>query len=149
WCGFPDHHAPPLGLLFTVGASIRHLLCSAERAVQQQYGRCTHGCRLTRTTWWLSIASRAKGAPGWCVGWRLAVTGAELRHVTLQVIACYLLYCGLFQSAEEALNFFAVKRSMTNWGVTGPSQRRCVVAALARRSLTPRVRYAQYFSDIV
>ncbi len=41
-----------------------------------------------------------------------------------QAIATYLMYCGLFSTAEEALNYFAVKRSTTNWGVTGPSQRR-------------------------
>jgi hypothetical protein len=39
-------------------------------------------------------------------------------------IACYLIYCGLFMSASDALNYFASKRSNTNWGVTNPSQRR-------------------------
>jgi protein-tyrosine phosphatase len=42
------------------------------------------------------------------------------------VIASYLLYCGLFANTEEALNYFACKRSLTINGVTVPSQRRYV-----------------------
>ena len=38
----------------------------------------------------------------------------------------YMLYAGLFTDPGEALNFFARKRSSTNWGVTGPSQLRYV-----------------------
>ena len=42
------------------------------------------------------------------------------------VIAAYLIYCGLFDNASEAMDFFAYRRSLNNWGVTGPSQRRSV-----------------------
>jgi hypothetical protein len=49
------------------------------------------------------------------------------------IIASYLLYCGLFHNAEKALEYFAIKRSNNNWGVTGPSQ----------------VRYVSYLQDIV
>jgi len=49
------------------------------------------------------------------------------------IIASYFLWCGLFNNAEESLNFFACKRSSNNWGVTVPSQ----------------IRYVNYFSDIV
>lgn len=39
-----------------------------------------------------------------------------------------MIFCGLFPNSEEALNYFALKRSTTNWGVTGPSQRRYATA---------------------
>ncbi|PJF33194.1 MAG: hypothetical protein CUN57_02800, partial [Phototrophicales bacterium] len=42
------------------------------------------------------------------------------------VICCYLLFSGLFADKESALNFFAMRRSRHNWGVTGPSQRRYI-----------------------
>lgn len=42
------------------------------------------------------------------------------------VIASYLLYCGLFSTALEAMDFFAARRSSNNWGVCVPSQRRYV-----------------------
>eukprot|EP01102_Stenamoeba_stenopodia_P016666 TRINITY_DN5847_c0_g1_i1.p1 TRINITY_DN5847_c0_g1~~TRINITY_DN5847_c0_g1_i1.p1 ORF type:complete len:959 (+),score=192.84 TRINITY_DN5847_c0_g1_i1:334-3210(+) len=42
------------------------------------------------------------------------------------IMACYFMYCGLFDSADEALNFFACKRSQNIWGVTGPAQLRYV-----------------------
>ena len=43
-------------------------------------------------------------------------------------MACYFMYCGLFDSADEALNFFACKRSQNIWGVTGPAQLRFSVS---------------------
>ncbi|KAH3732865.1 phosphatidylinositol-3,4,5-trisphosphate 3-phosphatase [Pelomyxa schiedti] len=48
------------------------------------------------------------------------------------VIASYLLYSGLVSTAEDALNMFAHKRTVSHHGVTYPSQRRYVsyVAAL-------------------
>eukprot|EP00011_Vannellida_sp_DIVA3-517-6-12_P001786 CAMPEP_0114617498 /NCGR_PEP_ID=MMETSP0168-20121206/7228_1 /TAXON_ID=95228 ORGANISM="Vannella sp., Strain DIVA3 517/6/12" /NCGR_SAMPLE_ID=MMETSP0168 /ASSEMBLY_ACC=CAM_ASM_000044 /LENGTH=310 /DNA_ID=CAMNT_0001828635 /DNA_START=29 /DNA_END=957 /DNA_ORIENTATION=+ len=42
------------------------------------------------------------------------------------VIAAYLLFCGLFTSALDAMDFFAARRSSNNWGVCVPSQRRYV-----------------------
>lgn len=42
------------------------------------------------------------------------------------VIACYMVYCGLFETTDEALNYFAEKRSKREKGVTQPSQRRYV-----------------------
>jgi phosphatidylinositol-3,4,5-trisphosphate 3-phosphatase/dual-specificity protein phosphatase PTEN len=38
------------------------------------------------------------------------------------VIACYLLYSGLFKEAVHAKSYFGFKRSQTNWGVVGPAQ---------------------------
>jgi len=49
------------------------------------------------------------------------------------IIASYLLYAGLFHNAEKALEYFAIKRSNNNWGVTGPSQ----------------LRYVTYLQDII
>ena len=42
------------------------------------------------------------------------------------IIACYMLYSGLFDKATEALNFFAFKRSVTVSGVSYPGQVRYV-----------------------
>jgi phosphatidylinositol-3,4,5-trisphosphate 3-phosphatase/dual-specificity protein phosphatase PTEN len=42
------------------------------------------------------------------------------------VITCYLLFSGLFKHVEDASRFFAIKRSVNNWGVTGPSQQRYI-----------------------
>ncbi|ELR12175.1 C2 calcium/lipidbinding (CaLB) region-containing protein [Acanthamoeba castellanii str. Neff] len=41
-------------------------------------------------------------------------------------IAAYLIYSGLFSTADKALRYFACKRSITMWGVTNPSQVRSV-----------------------
>lgn len=49
------------------------------------------------------------------------------------VIASYLLYAGLFSSAQDAMNYFALKRSNNSWGITGPSQKR----------------YTNYFADAI
>ena len=38
------------------------------------------------------------------------------------ILVAYFLFCGLFDSADEALNFFAYRRSLQCWGVTGPAQ---------------------------
>src|SRR3989338_4305956 len=48
------------------------------------------------------------------------------------VIACFFLFSGLFARPMDALNFFGVRRSHNNWGVTGPSQ----------------LRYVGYFSQV-
>lgn len=49
------------------------------------------------------------------------------------VIICYLLYSGLFNDPSQTALYFANKRSVNNWGVTGPSQQR----------------YIQYFYDVI
>jgi hypothetical protein len=49
------------------------------------------------------------------------------------VIASYLMYTGLFNSAQDAMHYFAMKRSNNSWGITGPSQKR----------------YIQYFADMI
>ncbi len=96
WCGFPDHHAPPLALL----------------------------CKIVRTMHaWLEA-----DAKNVVVIHCLAGKGR-----TGTVIASYLLYTGLFSDANDAMNYFALKRSNNSWGITGPSQKR----------------YTQYFSDII
>jgi phosphatidylinositol-3,4,5-trisphosphate 3-phosphatase/dual-specificity protein phosphatase PTEN len=38
------------------------------------------------------------------------------------VIACYLLYSGMLSNTQEAMTYFAVRRSSTEKGVTQPSQ---------------------------
>lgn len=45
------------------------------------------------------------------------------------LIACYMMYSGLFAKAAEALNFFAFKRSVTVSGVSYPGQVRYVTYA--------------------
>ena len=45
------------------------------------------------------------------------------------LIACYMMYAGLFAKASEALNFFAFKRSVTINGVSYPGQVRYVTYA--------------------
>eukprot|EP01117_Protostelium_nocturnum_P009883 TRINITY_DN3520_c0_g1_i2.p1 TRINITY_DN3520_c0_g1~~TRINITY_DN3520_c0_g1_i2.p1 ORF type:complete len:535 (+),score=143.33 TRINITY_DN3520_c0_g1_i2:333-1937(+) len=96
WCGFPDHHAPPLSLLFQTIKSIHSWLLADPLNVVVIH--CLAG----------------KGRTG-------------------LIIACYLVYSGLFEEVEKALAYFAAKRSSTNWGVTGPSQ----------------LRYAHYFNSIL
>ncbi|KAF2074525.1 hypothetical protein CYY_004152 [Polysphondylium violaceum] len=95
WCGFPDHNAPPLGLLFKIVKTIHKWLEADPLNVVIVH--CLAG----------------KGRTG-------------------TVIACLLLYGGLFNNASDAMKYFAVKRSNNNYGITGPSQ----------------IRYTQYFSDI-
>lgn len=46
------------------------------------------------------------------------------------IISALLLYSGLFNCAEDALNYFAAKRSINNWGVTNPSQIRFIISFL-------------------
>lgn len=89
WCGFEDHNAPPLPLLFKICSSIYSWLSASPENVAVLH--CLAG----------------KGRTG-------------------TVIAAFLIYSGLFTTADQALNYFANKRSNTNWGVTNPSQRRSV-----------------------
>mmetsp|Transcript_35767 Transcript_35767/g.89747 ORF Transcript_35767/g.89747 Transcript_35767/m.89747 type:complete len:867 (-) Transcript_35767:163-2763(-) len=87
--GFPDHHNPPLDMLFRI------LLSMGD---------------------WLKLDA-LNVAVVHCVGGK-GRTGT--------VIACYLIYCGMFSEPEAALNFFATRRSSIEKGVTQPSQRRYV-----------------------
>eukprot|EP01103_Thecamoeba_quadrilineata_P002230 TRINITY_DN12222_c0_g1_i1.p1 TRINITY_DN12222_c0_g1~~TRINITY_DN12222_c0_g1_i1.p1 ORF type:complete len:635 (+),score=96.33 TRINITY_DN12222_c0_g1_i1:69-1973(+) len=93
---FPDHHPPPLAMLFQICNSMYSWLNSDKTNVAVIH--CLAG----------------KGRTG-------------------TVIAAFLIYCGLLHSAREALDYFALKRSVNNWGVTGPSQKR----------------YVEYFEEIV
>ncbi|EGC40549.1 hypothetical protein DICPUDRAFT_25009 [Dictyostelium purpureum] len=95
WCGFPDHHAPPLGLLFKIVKTIYDWL--GKDPLNVVIVHCMAG----------------KGRTG-------------------TVISCLLQYGGLFDSASDAMRYFAVKRSNNNYGITGPSQ----------------IRYTQYFSEL-
>lgn len=45
------------------------------------------------------------------------------------LISAYLLYCGLFSSPSQALNFFARRRSSNMFGVSSPAQQRYVAYA--------------------
>lgn len=58
------------------------------------------------------------------------------------VIACYLLYCGLFDSPEQALTYFAERRSRISKGVIQPSQLRYVAyfAKILQERKAPVVR---------
>ena len=49
------------------------------------------------------------------------------------MIACYLLYCGMFTEADEALRFYAIRRTKNAKGVTIPSQ----------------IRYCHYFQRLL
>jgi hypothetical protein len=107
WCGFADHHAPPLALIFRLCKSIDDYLMQHEKNVVVVH--CKAG----------------KGRTG-------------------TISACYLLYCGLFSSANIALNYFAQKRSNNMFGVSSPAQRRYVnysADIIANQSipLTPRI----------
>eukprot|EP01104_Vermistella_antarctica_P016779 TRINITY_DN5792_c0_g1_i1.p1 TRINITY_DN5792_c0_g1~~TRINITY_DN5792_c0_g1_i1.p1 ORF type:complete len:1154 (-),score=203.22 TRINITY_DN5792_c0_g1_i1:37-3498(-) len=42
------------------------------------------------------------------------------------VISAYFMFCGLVNNHADALNLFACRRSLSNWGVSQPSQLRCV-----------------------
>lgn len=95
WCGFPDHHAPPLAMLFKIVKTIHGWLEADQLNVVVVH--CLAG----------------KGRTG-------------------TVIASYLLYAGLFEATQDAMHYFALKRSNNNWGITGPSQKR----------------YIQYFADL-
>eukprot|EP01102_Stenamoeba_stenopodia_P019431 TRINITY_DN7336_c0_g1_i1.p1 TRINITY_DN7336_c0_g1~~TRINITY_DN7336_c0_g1_i1.p1 ORF type:complete len:411 (+),score=84.99 TRINITY_DN7336_c0_g1_i1:184-1416(+) len=88
--GFPDHHNPPLDLLFKIVLSMDNWLKASPQHVAVVH--CVGG----------------KGRTG-------------------TVIACYLIYAGLFQQPLDALDFFAKKRSKKAKGVTQASQRRYVL----------------------
>ena len=94
--GFPDHHSPPMDMLFKIVLSMDNWLRASKENVAVVH--CMGG----------------KGRTG-------------------TVIACYLLYCGLFDSPERALTYFAERRSRISKGVIQPSQ----------------LRYVAYFSKIL
>lgn len=85
--GWPDHHPPPLCLLFKVVEEIHNWLQDDPKNVVVIH--CLAG----------------KGRTG-------------------TVIGSYLLFSGLFNRLEDAERYFAIRRSVNNWGVTGPSQQR-------------------------
>lgn len=49
------------------------------------------------------------------------------------MIAAYFLYCGLVDTAQDALDLFAFQRSKSGTGVSNPSQ----------------IRYVRYFASIM
>jgi phosphatidylinositol-3,4,5-trisphosphate 3-phosphatase/dual-specificity protein phosphatase PTEN len=53
-------------------------------------------------------------------------------------IAAYLIYSGLFSTADKALRYFACKRSITMWGVTNPSQVRYVSSYFSHLLITTK-----------
>eukprot|EP01101_Sappina_pedata_P007193 TRINITY_DN375_c0_g1_i1.p1 TRINITY_DN375_c0_g1~~TRINITY_DN375_c0_g1_i1.p1 ORF type:complete len:751 (-),score=182.64 TRINITY_DN375_c0_g1_i1:115-2367(-) len=89
WLSFPDHHPPPLLLLFDI--CHRMYLWLDQNPNNVAVVHCMAG----------------KGRTG-------------------TIIASFLVYVRLFMSAENALKFFAIKRSINAWGVTNPSQKRYV-----------------------
>ena len=106
WCGFPDHHGPPLRKLFQIIKSIHSWLNADSKNVVVIH--CLAG----------------KGRTG-------------------LVIAAYFLYCGLFNTPENALSYFACRRSTNNWGVTNPCQVRCVqyLSDIIVKGVVPSTRY--------
>lgn len=88
-CGWPDHHAPPLAVLFDAVQSMDSFLSAHPDHV-------------------------------------VAIHCLAGRGRTGTVIACYLLYTGVCSTPEEALRFFADRRSRTGEGVAVPSQLRYV-----------------------
>jgi len=94
--GFPDHHSPPLELLFKIVLSMHSYLTADVANVSVVH--CMGG----------------KGRTG-------------------TVIACYLLYIGMFSDPIDALRFFAEKRSSISKGVIQASQ----------------IRYTKYFGDLI
>lgn len=102
WCGFPDHHPPPLPKMFQIVKSMHSWLQADPLNVVGVH--CLAG----------------KGRTG-------------------TVIAAFFLFEGLFSNAYDALNYFAIKRSNNNWGVTNPSQLRYVqyVATILSGNVKP------------
>jgi protein-tyrosine phosphatase len=82
---FPDHHSPPLEMLFKIVLSMDTFLSVDANNIAVIH--CLGG----------------KGRTG-------------------TVIACYLMFKGIFSDSVESLNFFASKRSAIHKGVIQPSQ---------------------------
>lgn len=98
--GFPDHHSPPLDMLFKIVLTMDNWLKASNRNIAVVH--CLGG----------------KGRTG-------------------TVIACYLVYSGLFRDPVQALEHFAVKRSKIENGVKQASQLRYVMyfhQVLSRRT---------------
>lgn len=105
--GFPDHHNPPLDLLFEIVLSMARWTqaCSGNVAVVH--------CKVATANVGKNSSHFLQGGKG--------RTGT--------VIACYLNFIGLFSDPLEALEFFGAKRSIIEKGVTQPSQRRLISGA--------------------
>ena len=71
--------------------------------------------------------------------WGLQIHCLAGKGRTGTIIASYLLFCGLFDNSDQALNYFAIRRSVNKWGVTGPSQLRYVryFEAIFKRNIIP------------
>jgi len=101
--GWPDHHNPPLDLLFSIMKTMHAWLSSDKNNVAVVH--CLAG----------------KGRTG-------------------TVIVCYLLYIGMFQTVDEALEYFAMKRT---------SSRNVDVGSLACVDSPSQLTYVNYFHQII
>lgn len=104
--GFPDHHSPPLKMLFEIVWSMYEWLRSDKHHVAAVH------CMVRSPT----FASRRSPS-------HATSQGGKGRTGT--VICAYLIFVNRFQTPDESFAYFATKRSAIEKGVTQPSQKRC------------------------
>jgi len=162
--GWPDHHAPPLKLLFTICASIDSWLKLDERNVV-----CIH-CKVRLGRVGLTAAAAARAAPADLLAMTRCPASAARqggKGRTGTVICAYLLYSGVCRDEKEAMQMFGQRRMAGDKvGITQPAQKRCVrLAAPMRRHPLQRTwrdapssslvhrgalpRYIKYYKEII
>ncbi len=106
--GFPDHHSPPLKMLFEI------VLTMYEWLRDKMHVAAVH-CMVS----WKRRPNKKKEKKR---GYLRFSQGGKGRTGT--VICAYLLYVNRFATPDDAFAYFATKRSAIEKGVTQPSQKR-------------------------